>query len=603
MENHSTNQTSDVIVGIDLGTTNSLIAVYLNDQIKVIAVDGDPLLPSYVGLSPSNELLIGHPARNQYIVAPERTIKSIKRRMGGTERVQLGDRSLLPEEVSAIILKHLKDSAEKELGMPIHRAVITVPAFFNDTQRQATRIAGEIAGLEVVRIINEPTAASLAFRYSIVSDEKEVREISAVYDLGGGTFDVSIVREEGEVVEVLSSRGDTRLGGDDFDRLILDHFLSHIQMEYNVDLRENRRALNRLHHAAEAAKIELSSNIFVNVIEEDLAEIGGKKIHLELELTRGQYDEMILSLIHRTINCIQQALHDANLTPTQVDNVLLAGGSTRTPIVRSELENYFHAEPRTEIHPDLCVVMGAALLAARIQGQDVKHILVDITPYTFGIRSVATNEFGMPNFNYFSRIIHRNTPLPVTQSEEFSTMVDYQEKVEVDVFQGESDDVRDNLKIGSFIVEGLSKLPAGNIVIGRMSLDLNSILTVTAIEKKTGLQKHIKIEGAFKARSPEEISAARKKLFDMLPKEETDEDMEDYADIQETEIIETSSAGLTQEHKEVLDRARKALEKMHIDDRLEAEDLIAQIESNAQQGVEYDDQLEQLQDLLYFVGA
>ena len=484
------NLSADVIVGIDLGTTNSLLAVYHEGKVHIIDIDGSQLLPSYVGLSPSDELLVGHPARNQYILYPERTIKSIKRRMGGTEKVELGNRSLLPEEISALILSHLKSRAEKELGIPIRRAVITVPAYFNDTQRQATRAAGEIAGLEVVRIINEPTAASLAFRNSVLSKNEEKAEISAVYDLGGGTFDVSIVREEGDITEVLASRGDTRLGGDDFDRLILDHFLSHIQSETRLDVRENRRIINRLTHAAEAAKIELSANPYVHVIEEGLTEVDGKTIHLDLELTRTQYEEMIHSMTDRTIHCIQQALHDANVSPSEVNNVLLVGGSTRTPFVREILKNYFQQEPRSEIHPDLCVVIGAAILAARIQGLDIERLLVDITPYTFGVQAVGMGEDGYPTDYLYVPIILRNTPLPVTRSEEFSTLYDNQTRVEVNIFQGENPDVRNNIKIGKFVVEGLSKSPAGNRVIDRMSLDLNGILTVTAIEKKTGVQKN-----------------------------------------------------------------------------------------------------------------
>lgn len=591
---------SDVIVGIDLGTTNSLIAVYRDSQVDVIDVNGGPLLPSYVGLTASNELLVGHPARNQYILSPDRTIKSIKRRMGGTERIDLGDRSLLPEEISALILSHLKSKAEETLGIPIAKAVITVPAYFNDIQRQATHAAGEIAGLEVVRIVNEPTAAALAFRHSVLSHSESGSEFSAVYDLGGGTFDVSILREEGDVLEVLASRGDTRLGGDDFDRLILDHFLSHLQMEWRVDLREDKRVVNRLIHAAEAAKIQLSAAPFVRVVEENLTEVDGKTIHLDLELSREQYEDMIRPLIDRTLECIQQALHDAQLSPAQIDNVLLAGGSTRTPLVRETLEDYFQNEPRSEIHPDLCVVMGAALLAARVQGQEIKQILVDITPFTFGIQALITDQFGYPFPYHFAPIINRNTPLPITQSQRFSTYVDNQEVVQIDVYQGESDDVRDNTKIGNFIVKGLSRAPAGNVVIARMSLDLNGILTVTAIEKTTGLQKSIKIEGVGGSRSKEDIEAARHRISDLIPVPGAGGET-----VYTTEEFEPAQAddSLPAEHREILERARDAYERMHPDDRQEAQDLVAQIEQKASQGQEYDEQLANLRELLYFVGA
>ena len=463
----STNPSPEVIAGIDLGTTYSSIALFREGQIQVLDIDGSPLLPSYVGLSESNELLVGHPARNQYILYPEKTIKSIKRRMGGTESIPLGDRSFLPEEISALILGYMKQKAEAALGFPIRRAVITVPAFFNDTQRQATRAAGEIAGLEVVRILNEPTAASLAFRKSLLSQNQSHRGISVVYDLGGGTFDVSIVNEESDLTEVLASRGDTRLGGDDFDRLILEHFLAHLQREYRVDLRDDRRALHRLTHAAEAAKIGLSSNPYTQVVEEEIAVVNGKSIHLDLELSRREYEEMIHNLIDRTLDCVHEAMRDAQVTPAQVENVLLAGGSTRTPLVREVLENLFEKEPRSELHPDLCVAMGAGILAARLQGLEVEQILVDITPHTFCIAALHIEPDGYPNPYYFARIVPRNTPLPVTRSEEFSTVIDDQEIVNVQIFQGEDDDVRYNTRIGNFHIQGLSKVPAGNLIIAR----------------------------------------------------------------------------------------------------------------------------------------
>ncbi len=580
---------TDIIAGIDLGTTNSLIAVYLDNNVRIVEIEGDRLLPSYVGLSPSSELLVGHPARNQYVLFPDKTIKSVKRMMGGTETIVLGDRSFQPEDVSALILSHLKKQAENQLGIPINRVVITVPAYFNDIQRHATRTAGEIAGLEVVRIVNEPTAASLAFRNSMLEEEKPAG-YSAVYDLGGGTFDVSIVRDEGDLTEVLASRGDTQLGGDDFDRLVVEYFLSHIRQQYQLDLRSDRRAMNRLLHAAEHAKIELSAHPFVHVIEEDLADQNGKPIHLDLEFTRHQYEDMIHSLVERTINCIQHTLHDANLTPSQINDILLVGGSTRTPLVRSVLQDYFQKEPRSEIHPDLCVAMGAAILAARIQGVEVEQILVDINPHTFGMAAVSMGKEGFPTPFHFARIIPRNTPLPVTRSEEFETMVDYQKAVEVDIYQGEDDDVRYNTNIGKFLIEGLSNVPAGNIVIGRMSLDLNGILTVTAVEKKTGLQKSIKIEGANKPKSPEEISEARSRLSDLISVSAGDETPSD-------------TGGLPLEHQDLLKRARSTFERMHADDREEAEELCNQIEQLAAEDQDYEDKLNELQELLYFVGA
>ena len=352
-------------------------------------------------------------------------------------------------------------------------------------------------------------------------------------------------------------------------------------------------------------KSSSAANPFVHVIEEGLTEINGKTIHLDLEITRTEYEEMIRSMIDRTIHCIQESLHDANVTPSGIDNVLLVGGSTRTPLVREILEDYFDQEPRSEIHPDLCVVIGAALLAARIQGLDIQHILVDITPYTFGVQAVGPDEDGFQTPYRFVPIIPRNTPLPVTRSEEFTTMYDNQERVEVNIYQGENLDVRNNILIGKFVVEGLSKVPAGNIIFDRMSLDLNGILTVTAIEKKTGLQKSIKIEGANKPKSAEDIAASRDSLADLMPAGfEFDESDYDESDIDDAEFEEeTGSVKLPKELLETLTRAKAAFEKMHPDDRKEAEELCLQIAQLVSDDKDYEKPLTELKEILYFIGA
>lgn len=584
--------TSDIVVGIDLGTTNSVVAVYENKKMNILEVDHGPLLPSYVGISPENQLLVGHAARNQFILYPEKTIKSIKRRMGGTESIQFGDRSLLPEEISALLLTHLKTKAEEILGQRVSKAVITVPAYFNDTQRQATRAAGEIAGLEVVRILNEPTAASLAFQNSVLKSSSKPNTISVVYDLGGGTFDVSIVQEGSDVTEVLASHGDTQLGGDDFDQLILDRLINHIQKNHKVDLRQNKHAMNRLAHTAEAAKIELSNHPYTRILEEDLT--GGKNaIHLDMELTREEYEEMIENHINKTIDCVEQALKDANLTPSQIDNVLLVGGSTRTPLVHKVLTEYFHREPHSELHPDLCVVMGAAILAARASGKEVDQVLIDITPYTFGVSALVFDVNGMPNPNRFVPIIPRNTPLPVSRSDEFETIQDYQKAVEVNIYQGEHEDVRYNLKIGTFLIEGLSEVPAGNIIVDRMSLDLNGILTVTAIEKRTGLQKSIKIEGAYKPKNKEDIQESKNRIADIIPFSEITESAQNTP---------AGSSSLPPDVDQLISRAQSAFDKMHKDDREEAQIYIEQIKQKCKNGENYSDTLDELQDLLYFIG-
>src|SRR5712691_6067052 len=336
---------TDPIVGIDLGTTNSEVAIVRDGQPHVFAEDGDPILPSFVGLSDDGRLLVGKAARNQWVIAPERTVKSIKRKMGQDIKVKLGDQEYRPQEISAMILRSLRDRAAKQLGQPVTKAVITVPAYFNDAQRQATREAGELAGLEVVRILNEPTAASLAYDPS----QRELRRM-LVYDLGGGTFDVSIVQAQEGVVEVLASHGDTQLGGDDFDDLLLKHVCDWFQTEHGVDLRQNLIAKARVLKAVEAAKRHLSYHPFARLEEEFIAEKEGQALHLNLEISREEYEAMIRPLMDRTMDCVQRALDDSHLTGAQIDKVVLVGGSTRTPMVSRLLEERLRQPPHQEVN-------------------------------------------------------------------------------------------------------------------------------------------------------------------------------------------------------------------------------------------------------------
>src|SRR5438552_9443559 len=318
----------ETIVGIDLGTTNSEVAVLRDSQPHVLEEDGDPILPSFVGLSEDGRLLVGKAARNQWVLAPERTVKSIKRKMGQDVKVRLGDQEYRPQEISAMILRSLRDRAARQLGTPVTKAVITVPAYFNDAQRQATREAGELAGLEVVRILNEPTAASLTYDPS----QRELRRM-LVYDLGGGTFDVSIVQAQEGVVEVLSSHGDTQLGGDDFDELLFNHICDRFQQEHGVDLKANLVVRARVLKAAEAAKRHLSYHPFARIEEEFIAEKEGQALHLNFEISREEYEQMIRPLLDRTMDCVQRALEDSHLAGSAIDKVVLVGGSTRTPLV------------------------------------------------------------------------------------------------------------------------------------------------------------------------------------------------------------------------------------------------------------------------------
>src|ERR1700758_4224212 len=403
---------SETIVGIDLGTTNSEIAVYRDGRPEVQADgSGRLILPSVVGLDQDGSLLVGEAARNQYILHPERTVRSIKRMMGSDRKVSLGDRNYTPQDVSAMILRRLREIAEERLGAPVRKAVITVPAFFSDAQRQATREAGEIAGLEVARIVNEPTAAALVYEAAQQQGKRVL-----VYDLGGGTFDVSVVRIQEGVVEVIASHGNNHLGGDDFDHKIVEHVLDHLRIEHKVDVSDNPQAMARIHRAAENAKKHLSDHPFARIEEEYLAEAGGKPVHLALELARADYEEMIAPFIEETLSAIHIALESAALTASQIEEVLLVGGATRTPLIRDRMFEVFGRPARGEVDPDLCVAMGAAIQGASMAGEKVSAVLVDVTPYTFG--TGALGELGGTLYPYcFIPIIPKNTPIPVRKSE------------------------------------------------------------------------------------------------------------------------------------------------------------------------------------------
>ena len=474
---------NELIVGIDLGTTNSVLAVNLNGQIKVIDIHGQPTLPSCVGLDSSGRLIVGQAARNQLIAAPDATVLSIKRKMGEETRVALGDKQFSPEEISSFILRELKIEGEKQLGQPIRKAVITVPAFFNERQRKSTQVAGELAGLEVVRIINEPTAAALAYGAGRTADETML-----VYDLGGGTFDVSVVVVEQGVVEVKASHGDTHLGGDDFDQLLVEHALREFKERHGVDLAGDGTVLRRLKIALERAKCRLSDEPFVAVREEYL----DGRHHLEMEIQRADYEELIARLMEKTLTCIHQAMQDAKLRPQDIDKVMLVGGSTRTPLVHRLLQERMQLEPRWEINPDLIVAMGAAIQGAILAGEKHHSILVDITSHTFSTSTLA-------ELDGFERmvcapIIPRNTPLPASKSEVFFTLYDNQDAVKVDALQGEQPLPEQNTFIGEFSVKGLGKVPAGNPIVIHFDLDLNGMLKVTATEKNTGLAKSVTMD-------------------------------------------------------------------------------------------------------------
>ncbi len=578
---------ADVIVGIDLGTTNSEVAALVDGKVQVLAAEGEQIMPSYVGVSPEGTVLIGTPARNQYVLYPERTVKSIKRRMGTGERVPMGEPTYSPSEISAMILRALKDRAEAALGEAVRRAVITVPAYFSDAQRQATRDAGEIAGLEVVRILNEPTAAALAYG----SDRDGDRTV-LVYDLGGGTFDVSLVQVSGDVTEVLASHGNNRLGGDDFDQLLLDLILARFVAVGGPDVRGDRRAMSRLLRAAEEAKKRLSFEPFTRLREEHLAGQDGVPVHLDLEVSREEYERLIRHLVDSTLDSVHRALADAGVPPDKVDEILLVGGATRTPLVSELLREKTGLVPRQEVHPDLCVALGAGVLAARLAGHDVDRVLVDISPYSFG-----PSYFGIldsrPTEHCYHPVIARNTPLPASRTDTYVTMVDHQEAWQVCVYQGDDPNALNNVLVGRFLIEGLSAVPAGNEVLCRMDLDLDGILRVTATEKRTGLAKHITIEGAMTALTDAQVAEARRRMLNLFGDAEgladADLDQVDDADVDDeaagaadlTAAPARPFAGRTigdererrvslSEARALIERSQRLLDRMSAEDRAEA---------------------------------
>ncbi|RLC60869.1 MAG: heat-shock protein Hsp70, partial [Chloroflexi bacterium] len=475
------------IVGIDLGTTNSGVAIVQQGTPQMLPNGEERIIPSVVGYSPNGQWLVGTPARNQYILHPENTVRSIKREMGSNKKVRLGDQEFRPQEISAFILRELKTIAEHNLGEPITDAVITVPAYFPDAARQATREAGQIAGFNVRRIINEPTAAALAYGLNKAEDQ-----LVLVYDLGGGTFDASLVELMGGIVEVRASHGNTRLGGDDFDELLAELVADRFQEEHGVDLRQNRRAWARLLRAAEMAKIELSSHPYAWIKEEYIAEKKGVPLHVEYEVSRQEFEAAINDLLHQTLDSIDRVMKDAQATPEELSQVLLVGGSTRIPAVWELLANYLDVEPQMTINPEEAVALGASVQAAIVAGEPIDAILVDVTPYSLGIE-VAQVLMGRVVFDRYSVLIRRNTTIPVTKEEVYYTLHPDQDTVRIKVYQGESPIASENTLLGEFKITDLEPEQPGELaqVTVRFDFDVNGILKVTARDRYTGKQKQI----------------------------------------------------------------------------------------------------------------
>ncbi len=506
------------MIGIDLGTTNSVVAALIDGRVEVIESDGSPLLPSIVGMTLDGKLVSGYPARNQLAAFPDRTVASIKRRMGEDIRVSMGGQEYSPQEISAMILRTLRDRAAARLGQPVRRAVITVPAFFNEDQRQATREAGEPGGLTVERIINEPTAASLVYR----AGDDRLRNL-VVYDLGGGTFDVSVVQMEQGVIEVLSSKGDTSLGGDNFDQLLTGYVAQAFLSQNGIDLLADSRTRWRLLQACERAKCALSTETSVRITEEFIAEKDGTARNQDITVEREEYENLIAGLVEKTVECVSQAMHDAGLTLDRIDDLVLVGGSTRTPLVQKRLREEFRREPRWAVNPDLAVALGAATQAAIQSGTTPGPVLVDVATHSLGIEAVSDTPFG-PKLTFFP-IIHRNSPLPARYEDIFYTTHPDQVAAEIHAWQGESESLAHNRSIGQFRLEGLNQSEdADHKILVRFDLSLDGTLSVSAREGRTGIQKSIEIHNATSRLDSAEKSAAVDRLRYMFGDPDTGEE-------------------------------------------------------------------------------
>jgi molecular chaperone DnaK len=514
------------MIGIDLGTTNSVMAVMEGGEPVVIPnAEGSRTTPSVVAFTNTGERLVGQIAKNQAQKNPDRTIMSIKREMGSDHKNTIDGKAYTPQEISAMILQKLKHDAEAYLGEPVTHAVVTVPAYFSDSQRQATKDAGRIAGLTVDRIINEPTAASLAYGLDKESDQKIV-----IFDLGGGTFDVSILEIGDGVFEVKSTSGNTRLGGDDFDKKIVDWLVETMKQEQGVDLSNDRLAMQRLREAAEKAKIELSSVLTASInLPFITADQNGPK-HLDVSLSRAKFEAMTADLVEKTKGPLDAAMRDANLQPSDIDKVLLVGGSTRIPAVQAMVEKYFGKEPFKGINPDECVAMGAAIQAGILAGDIDDMVLIDVTPLTLGIETLG---------GVMTRMIDRNTRIPTSKKRIFSTAADGQTQVEVHVLQGEREMAAGNKSLGRFILDGIAPAPRGVPQIEvTFDIDANGIVNVSAIDKGTNREQHITITASTNL-TDDEIDQAVKEAEKFAEEDRKRKDEVDTKNRAETTIYET----------------------------------------------------------------
>ncbi len=494
------------IVGIDFGTTTSLIAVVREGKPQLIPNErGTYITPSVVGLSPSGELLVGEPAKNQMIAYPERTVASVKRLMGSERTIVLGDQEFTPQEIAAVILKKLKLDAEQYLGTVVEEAVLSVPAYFTDAQRQAVKDAGEIAGFKVERLINEPTAAALAYGFR----EEETQTI-LVYDLGGGTFDVSIIRAVEGAFKVLASAGNSHLGGDDFDWRIVDFLIDEFFKAEGINLREipdeekRRVIMQRLKDAAEKAKIDLSTLLETTVTIPFIYTDEAEPKHLNVTLTRAQFEDMVKDLVEATKEPINVALEDARLKMEQIDAVILVGGSTRIPLVQKFVQEFTGKEPERKVNPEEAVAMGAAIQAGIKAGKLEELVIVDVSPFSLGIEVIGDR---------FSVIIPRNTPIPASRKRIYVTTEDYQTEAHIHVLQGESEIASQNVSLGEFVLVGIEPKPKGEALVEvQFDYDINGLVHVTARDRETGAEKSIVVRTTTKRMTREEVRRAQVEL-------------------------------------------------------------------------------------------
>ena len=553
------------IIGIDLGTTNSCVAVYEGGEPVVIAnAEGARTTPSVVAFSKTGERMVGQVAKRQAITNPDRTIISIKRDMGNDKKVAIDDKNYTPQEISAMILQKLKADAEAYLGQTVTEAVITVPAYFSDAQRQATKDAGKIAGLDVKRIINEPTAAALAYGV-----DKEQAQKILVFDLGGGTFDVSLLDIEDGVIEVLATAGNNRLGGDDFDERVMNYMADEFKKTEGIDLRNDKMALQRLREAAEKAKIELSGMTSTNInLPFITADATGPK-HFDMTLTRAKFDELTADLVEKTMGPTKQVLSDSGLAASQIDKVLLVGGSSRIPAVQTAVQNFIGKEPFKGINPDECVAIGAAIQGG-VLSNDVKGVLLlDVTPLSLGIETLG---------GVCTKMIERNTTIPVKKSQVFSTAADNQPSVEIHVLQGEREMAAGNTTLGRFILDGIPAAPRGVPQIEvTFDIDANGIVNVTAKDMGTGKEQHITITSSTNM-SKEDIDKAVKEAEKFAAEDKAQKEAVDTKNQAESMIFQTEKSleelgdKVSEEEKAPILEKRDALKKL-LESNASVEDL------------------------------